>query len=107
MQLLLDEPREETRSNRQCSVVEIVIRVVHGAAADRAGNANIDKGTGAGFEHVSKVLCRRNETSVAIDVRLADEIGRGVGDELCLGRIIEERAGNRGWRSRQRPRRRP
>jgi hypothetical protein len=47
-QLFLDESREETRSNRQCSVVEIVMGVVDGAAADATGIANIDKGARAG-----------------------------------------------------------
>jgi hypothetical protein len=48
-QLFLDQSREETCSNRQCSVVEIVMRVVDGAAADATGIANIDKGARAGF----------------------------------------------------------
>jgi hypothetical protein len=64
--------------------------IVDGAAADATGIANIDKGAGAGFKHVGKILCRRNETSIPIDVRLADEIGRSVSDELCLGRIIDK-----------------
>jgi hypothetical protein len=55
------------------------MRVVHGAAADVAGIANIDKRTGAGFEHICKILRRRDETSVAIDVRLAEEISRSIG----------------------------
>jgi hypothetical protein len=42
-QLLLDQSREETCSKRQCSVVEIVVRVVHGAAADGASIANRSK----------------------------------------------------------------
>jgi hypothetical protein len=76
------------------------MRVVHGAAADGAGNANIDKGARTRLKHVCKVLCRGNETSVAIDVRLADDIGRGVGDELCLSRIIEESGANISGKSR-------
>ena len=47
-----------------------------GAAADATGNANVDKGTGAGFEHICKILRRRDETSIPIDVRFADEISR-------------------------------
>jgi hypothetical protein len=37
----LGQSREKTRSNRQCGVIEIVMRVVDGTAADGAGNANI------------------------------------------------------------------
>jgi hypothetical protein len=59
--------------------------------ADATGIANIDKGTGAGFEPVRKVFCRRNESSVAIYVRLADEISRHVRNELRFGRVIYER----------------
>jgi hypothetical protein len=36
-QLFLHQSREETRSNGQCSVAEIVMRVIDGAAADGAG----------------------------------------------------------------------
>jgi hypothetical protein len=90
----LDQPREETCSKRQCSVVEIVMRVVHGAAADSAGIANIDKRAGAGFEHVSKVLRRRNGTSVTIDVRLADEISLG----FQFSPRLADAGGARLWR---------
>src|SRR5262249_50795001 len=41
-QLFLDQSREKTCSNRQSLVVEIVMRVVHRAAAADAGNADID-----------------------------------------------------------------
>jgi hypothetical protein len=88
-QLFLDQSREEICSNRQCSVVEIVMRVVDRTAADGAGVANIDESAGANLKHISKVPCRCNETSVSIYVRLADEISRNVGNELCLGKIIE------------------
>jgi hypothetical protein len=44
-QLFLDQARKEARPNRQCSVVEIVMRVVDRIAAYGTGNANIDKGT--------------------------------------------------------------
>jgi hypothetical protein len=40
-QLFLDQSRKETCSNRQCSVVEIVMRVVN---ADATGVANSDIG---------------------------------------------------------------
>jgi hypothetical protein len=43
---LLDQSREKTCSNRQRSVVEIVMRIMDGAAADGAGIANVDKGAG-------------------------------------------------------------
>ena len=102
-QLFLDQPREETRSNRQCSVVEIVMRVVHRAAANPTGIADIYKGARAGFKHVGKILCRRNETSIPIDMCLADEISRSVGNDFRLGRIIDER---RPQRRRQRLRQR-
>jgi hypothetical protein len=49
---------------------------------------------GAGFKHISKVLCRRNETSVAIDVRLADEISCNVSNDRRLDRIVDERREN-------------
>jgi hypothetical protein len=65
--------------------------VVDGAAADGAGNANVDKGAGAGFEHVCKVFGGCNETSVSIDMRLADEISRSVSNDRRLDRIIDER----------------
>src|SRR5262245_17830261 len=90
-QLLLDHSREQTRSNRQCSVVEIVMRVVHGAAADRARNANIDKGARTRLKHVCKVFGGCDQASIPIYVRLADEISRSVGNERRLGRIIDER----------------
>jgi hypothetical protein len=60
-------------------------------AAYAAGIANIDKRPRARLEHVCKIFCRRYEASVPIDVRLADEISRNVGDKPCLGRIIDER----------------
>jgi hypothetical protein len=90
-QLFLDQSREETCSNRQCSVVEIVVRVVDGAAADTTGVANIEEGAAARFEHVCKVLRPHNEASIPIDMRLADEIGRSISNELRFGRIIDER----------------
>jgi hypothetical protein len=34
---------------------------------------------------------RRNETSVPIYVRLTNEISRGIGNELCVVRIFDER----------------
>jgi hypothetical protein len=89
-QLFLHQSREETRSNRQCSVVEIVIRVVHGAAADRASNADIDKGARTSLKHVCKIFSGCNETSVPIYVRLSDKISRSIGNELCLGRIVDQ-----------------
>src|SRR5215469_8138739 len=69
-QLFLDQSREETCSNRQCSVVEIVMRVVHGAAAHGAGITNVDKGAGAGFEYICKILCT-NSRDLEPDVNVA------------------------------------
>jgi hypothetical protein len=54
------------------------MRVVNRAAAYATGIANIDKGAGASLKHVGEVLCRGNEASIPIDVRLADEISRSV-----------------------------
>jgi hypothetical protein len=70
-QLFLDQSREETRSNRQCLVVEIVMRVVDRTAAYATGIANIDKGTRASLKHVCEVFGGRNKASIPIDVRLA------------------------------------
>jgi hypothetical protein len=67
------------------------MRLVHGAAADATGIANIDKRAGAGFEHVGKVFRPHNEASIPIDMRLAGEISRGVGNKRRLGRIVDER----------------
>src|SRR5262249_1344656 len=66
-QLFLDQSREETGSNRQCSVVEIVMMVVDRAAANGAGNADIDKGTRASPEHVCKVFGACNQASIPIE----------------------------------------
>ena len=73
-QLFLDQAREETCANRQCSVVEIVMWVVDGVAADVTGIANIDIGARASLKHVCKVFGGCNKASIPIDVRLADEI---------------------------------
>jgi hypothetical protein len=64
---------------------------VDGAAADVPGIANIDKRPRASLQHVCKIFCRRYEASVPINVRLADEISRGVGNKRRLGRIVDER----------------
>jgi hypothetical protein len=73
------------------------MRIMDGAAAAGAGVANIDKGAGTGFEHVCKVFGSCDQASIAIDVCLADEIGRRVRNEIRLGRVIDgrdEQSGN-------------
>src|ERR1700676_3176711 len=87
----LDQPDKQRGAERQSRIVEIIARIVHFAAALAVAVADLDVGAGNALEHVGEILRRHDEPGLAVDVVVADQFGRGVGDEAGLVAVVDER----------------
>ena len=85
-QLLLHDAGERRGAERQDLVVEVVARIVHRQLPTRVAVADVDVGARARFQHEGEILRRHDQVALALDVLLADELGRDVGEHRRLRR---------------------